>query len=84
MKKHPHIVILAAGDFPGRETPLAALREADVRICCDSATEALVEAGMEPDRIIGDMDSLSAVYRARYAGIITHITEQDDNDLTKA
>lgn len=84
MKAHPHIVILAAGDFPGREAPLAALREADVRICCDSATEALVEAGMEPDRIIGDMDSLSAAYRARYAGIITHITEQDDNDLTKA
>lgn len=84
MKEHPHIVILAAGDFPRAEAPLTALREADVRICCDSAAETLVAHGMEPDLIVGDMDSLSAAYRARYAGIITHIAEQDDNDLTKA
>ena len=80
----PHIVLLAAGDFPRTETPLKALREADVRICCDSAAEALASHGMEPDHIIGDLDSLSASFRERYAGILTHIEEQDDNDLTKA
>lgn len=80
----PHIVILAAGDFPRAEAPLKALHEADVRICCDSAAEALVEAGLVPDRIVGDLDSLSPAFRTRYAGIITHIAEQDDNDLTKA
>ena len=80
----PHIVILAAGDFPRAEAPLKALRVADVRICCDSAAEALVAFGLEPDRIVGDMDSLSPALRERYAGIITHIAEQDDNDLTKA
>ena len=84
MKDNPHIVILAAGDFPRGEAPLAALRAADRRICCDSATEALVAAGMEPDHIIGDMDSLSTEFFARYAAIITRISEQDDNDLTKA
>ena len=78
------IVILAAGDFPRAETPLRALREADVRICCDSAAENLVAAGMEPDRIVGDLDSLSADFRERYADRIIHIAEQDDNDLTKA
>lgn len=84
MKEHPHIVILAAGDFPRAEAPLRALREADVRICCDSAAENLVAAGMEPDRIVGDLDSLSAQFRERYADRIIHIAEQDDNDLTKA
>ena len=64
--------------------PLAALREADVRICCDSAAENLVAYGLEPDRIVGDLDSLSEAFRARYANRITHISEQDDNDLTKA
>ena len=84
MGGHKHIVILAAGDFPRAEAPLKALREADVRICCDSAAEALVAFGLEPDRIVGDLDSLSPAFRERYAGILTHIAEQDDNDLTKA
>ena len=81
---HPHIVILAAGDFPRAEAPLKALREADVRICCDSAAEELVAAGLKPDRIVGDLDSLSPAFQERYAGILTRIAEQDDNDLTKA
>lgn len=81
---NPYIVILAAGDFPQAETPLRALREADVRICCDSAAENLVAAGMEPDRIVGDLDSLSAEFQEHYADRISRISEQDDNDLTKA
>lgn len=79
-----HIVILAAGDFPQSEVPLAALRGADLRICCDSAAEGLVAHGLEPDQIVGDLDSLSPAFRERYADRITRIAEQDDNDLTKA
>ena len=84
MARTPHIVILAAGDFPQAEAPLRALREADLRICCDSAAEALVAHGLEPDLIVGDLDSLAPEFLARYADRITHIAEQDDNDLTKA
>jgi thiamine pyrophosphokinase len=84
MTASPHIAILAAGDFPQAEAPLQALREADVRICCDSAATALVAHRLEPDRIVGDMDSLAPEIQARYAGIVTRIAEQDDNDLTKA
>ena len=82
--RRKNVVILAAGDFPQSEAPLTALREADLRICCDSAAEALVAHGLEPDRIVGDLDSLSSAFRERYADRITHISEQDDNDLTKA
>ena len=84
MPKEAHIVILAAGDFPRAEALLAALSAADVRICCDSAAEALVAHGLVPDHIVGDLDSLSSVFRERYASILTLISEQDDNDLTKA
>ena len=84
MQKQAHIVIVAAGDFPRAEAPLRALRAADVRICCDSAAEALVAFGLEPDRIVGDLDSLSPAFQARYASFITRVAEQDDNDLTKA
>ena len=81
---NPTVVILAAGDFPKAAAPLRALHEADLRICCDSAAESLVAYGLEPDRIVGDMDSLSPKLQACYADIITHVAEQDDNDLTKA
>ena len=40
--------------------------------------------GLEPDRIVGDLDSLSPELRERYTDRITQISEQDDNDLTKA
>lgn len=79
-----NIVILAAGDFPRAKAPLAALRGADLRICCDSAAESLVAFGLEPDRIVGDLDSLSPAFQERYADRTVHIAEQDDNDLTKA
>ena len=79
-----HIVILAAGDFPQAEAPLAALHAADLRICCDSAAEGLTAYGLAPDRIVGDLDSLSPVCRERWHDRILRIAEQDDNDLTKA
>ena len=82
--KNKRIVILAAGDFPRAAAPLAALRGADLLICCDSAADELVAHGLEPDRIVGDLDSLSPSFRERYADRITQISEQDDNDLTKA
>lgn len=80
----PDIVILAAGDYPQAKAPLAALHQADVRICCDSAAELLTAGGLEPDWIVGDLDSLSDSYKERYRSILVHIGEQEHNDLTKA
>ena len=84
MEGGPHIVILAAGEFPRAQLPLSILEGADLRICCDSAADNLVAYGMEPDMIVGDLDSLSPALRERYHDIITHVGEQDDNDLTKS
>ena len=53
-------------------------------ICCDSAAEALVDSGREPSLIVGDMDSLSAGLRERFADRLRRFDGQDDNDLTKA
>ena len=82
---HPKsIVILAAGDFPRSNSVLHLLDEADMIICCDSAAVALLDSGRRPDLIVGDMDSLQAELRERYADRIRKIDEQEDNDLTKA
>ena len=78
------ITILADGDFPRGGRALEALRSAEYIICCDGAAEALVNFGMQPDMIVGDIDSLPMSLQEQYAGIIRHSSGQDDNDLTKA
>ncbi|MBR1549470.1 MAG: thiamine diphosphokinase [Bacteroidales bacterium] len=86
MEKRKHIVILAAGDFPTHPVPLAALREADFVVCCDSAYEGMKneESRMKNLVVIGDGDSLSAADKQTLGDRWIHVAEQDYNDLHKA
>lgn len=77
-------VILADGFFPVHEIPLGYLANAGRIICCDGSAEALVNAGMEPFAIVGDMDSLSDELTSRFADRIYVDNNQESNDLTKA
>lgn len=78
------IVILADGEFPTNQIPLAKLREAGQIICCDGAAQKLIEAGMKPTAIVGDMDSLASNFQDKYSNIIFKNECQESNDLTKA
>ena len=80
----PSVAILADGDFPVAAESFYELRHASVVVCCDGAAEALVRHGGEPDYIVGDIDSLPGEFVERYSSVIHRVTEQDDNDLTKA
>lgn len=78
-------VILANGEFPKSETALSILQNAQFLVCCDGATNQLLENNDRlPDAIVGDCDSVSEENKRRFADIIHHIPEQDTNDLTKA
>ena len=80
-------VILAAGDFPRKPYPQYLLESADVILCCDSAAAAFRRHfgdSRMPDAVIGDMDSIADSVRQLYADRIVTVSEQDDNDLTKA
>ncbi len=77
-------VILAHGEYPSSERTLGFLKQADRIICCDGATERLLDDGIVPDLIVGDMDSLPQRLQQRYAGIIHRDSDQETNDLTKA
>ncbi|MDR3093981.1 MAG: thiamine diphosphokinase [Bacteroidales bacterium] len=77
-------VIVAAGDFPLHETALSMLQQAETLVCCDGAASNLLQYGMEPHQIVGDMDSLSPTLRQRFHERILHIPSQDCNDLAKA
>ncbi len=77
-------VIFANGASPRHAAPLQALKEARRIICCDGATDKLVRLGYEPRWIVGDMDSISSVARARFNDRIVADNDQNRNDLTKA
>lgn len=76
------IAILADGSYPTAEYPLQLLRSADYIICCDASVLKL--QGLEPDYIVGDMDTLSPLHKEKYREIIHSSSCQETNDQTKA
>ena len=88
---HKTVVIICDGVFPKTEFPRYLIRTADFIICCDGALKKFLRASAAifggqrlPDRIIGDMDSISAADKKKYSDIIVQVDEQEHNDQTKA
>ncbi len=78
------VVILCDGSFPNHAVPLSVLTNAHEIICCDGAADKLIEFGMEPTFIVGDIDSVSEETKKNYAERIVLNTDQETNDQTKA
>jgi thiamine pyrophosphokinase len=78
------VPVLCNGKFPEHHIPLRILNEASDVVCCDGAAVKLLDYGREPYAIVGDMDSLPADLRKRFADRIFHDPDQETNDLTKA
>jgi thiamine pyrophosphokinase len=91
-KLNKNAIILANGEFPKRATLLEKLRACKgvlhtpdtMIICCDGAVQNLLDFGIEPDFIIGDLDSISKENKIKFADILICDENQDTNDLTKA
>lgn len=79
-----HALILADGAFPKSENRLNLLKQAPYIVCCDGAVEKLVNIGLEPQAIVGDMDSISDELKERFADRLYPSLDQETNDLTKA
>ena len=79
-----YTVILANGSFPRRKCLLEMLRNAGRIVCCDGAAAKLLRAGLEPDLVVGDLDSLDPVLKKRFKKRLVHESEQETNDLSKA
>ena len=84
MEQEHKIVILANGQFPSEPRCLSILKGAGKIICCDGAADKLIDAGLTPQLIIGDLDSLSDEARAQHRSILIRDEDQESNDLTKA
>ena len=50
--------ILANGQFPVHPFPLDILHNSQTIICTDGSANSLIDKGINPNVIIGDMDSL--------------------------
>ena len=78
------IVILANGDFPYHKEPLLILENSGTIICCDGSVNNLVKNGMEPNYILGDMDSIDEYLQGKYKEQVIELPKQNENDLRKA
>lgn len=75
---------MANGEIPFHTRAIQTLRDADFLICCDGAIEKLCQLGFEPNLIIGDLDSISSDFRAKYSKIIREESSVEVCDLHKA
>ncbi len=60
-----------------------ALAHAPRLVAADGGADAVLEAGLVPELVIGDFDSVSAGARARLAGRLHPVAEQDSTDFEK-
>lgn len=79
-----NIVILANGRFPKAAHCRNILDQAEKIICCDKAADKLLRYGKIPEKIIGDLDSLSVFASKQYRDRLIKVEDQESNDLTKA
>ena len=78
------VTLAGGGPFSARDLSLA-LRRAPVPVAADGGADRLVQLGVTPQAVIGDMDSISAATRAAIPLARQHlVAEQVTTDFDKA
>jgi thiamine pyrophosphokinase len=74
-------LLVTGGDAPGLELIQHRLEECSFICAADSGLDVLISWGVEPDLVVGDMDSISdPAVLDRYPGSIRHPADKDDTD----
>lgn len=81
----PYAVIIANGEIPSRSRLRRIVRLASKVVCADGGTRHALRLGVQPDIVIGDLDSLPsrASERLKLTKIVSS-KNQDQTDLEKA
>jgi thiamine pyrophosphokinase len=80
-------VVVVTGSSPLSGRALAALPAGAVVIAADGALDRAIDAGLEPDGVVGDLDSISAdglEWARRHATIDRHEPDKDRTDTELA
>ena len=84
MKNKRNIIIFANGELPTSNKANEELLSNKFILCCDGAVFKAESLSIEPDLIIGDLDSIDNNIKKKYKDKIIKIEDQDSNDLYKA
>ncbi|NQU64761.1 MAG: thiamine diphosphokinase [SAR324 cluster bacterium] len=85
MNKGKVALILLDGEKPTRETLQQNWLKSDFRVCADGAAAVCREYGLQPDVILGDLDSLDVEDKTYFsASAIIEMADQDTTDGEKA
>jgi thiamine pyrophosphokinase len=78
-------VTLMGGGALGRDDVADALRHAPALVAADGGADAALAAGLMPEAVVGDFDSISTQARATLSPeILYEVFEQDSTDFDKA
>ena len=78
-------LLVCNGEPPSRDLLRRMLTRADRLVAADGGANAVRTAGLVPDLILGDLDSVTAATRRAFARVPTiRIPSQDNTDLEKA
>ena len=77
------VIVVLGGDPPGSVLLEWRLKQADFSIAADAGMTSFVEAGLEPDLLIGDMDSFN-LEDADLVCETQRIDDQENTDFQKA
>lgn len=80
---HPGLTLLGAAPCDTRVLSIA-LTRAPRLVAVDGGADAALAAGLAPERVVGDLDSISPAARRSFADRTDHVAGQDDTDLQKA
>jgi len=79
-----HPVTLVGGAESDPATLKEALTLAPGLVAADGGADSLLRAGLTPQAVIGDMDSIGTAARAAFSGVLHPIREQESTDFDKA
>ncbi len=78
-------LVIANGDPPKKQLLQALARGVNIIICADGGANAALKAGIVPDAIVGDIDSIHAEALVRFHRVSTYEEHDDETtDLEKA